>query len=141
MTWTITLLRWTARILWTSVDEAIDWDTVDVAERFDDERLAEAVDWDEVDVYDYVNENEHLTAPVDRLHELDDDADRIYVWLVETEEAEAQLTRQISEEYREAYGREPRAAHFVVDDLDDLREFESDDLAYWVDPAKAGGDA
>lgn len=140
MTWTTTLLRWTARILLTSVDEAIDWEEIDVAGRFANERLAEAIDWDELDVYDYVDQAHHLAGPTDVVLELEDDDGRIYVWLVETEEAVPQLERQISEEYREAYGREPRAAHFVVSDLEELREFDPDDLAYWIDPPAEGGD-
>jgi len=161
MTLRTTLLRWTARLLMTALVEVIDWDDVDVAARFsnerlaaaldwvevdlrdhvDDDRLAGALNWDAIDVYDYVDEHEHLAGPVDVLHDLDDDHEDIYVWEVATVEAEAQLSRQIHDEYRREYGREPRAAHFVVADLERLREFDRDDLAAYVDPQLVGGEA
>jgi len=150
-----------ARLLLTPLVEAVDWDDVDVAARFDqdrleaaldwddvvlqehvdDDRLAGALDWDAIDVYDYLDEHEHLAGPVDVLHDLDDDHEDIYVWQVESEEAEAQVHRQIHDEYQREMGREPRAAHFVVADLESLREFEPDQLAHYVDPQKAGGGA
>ena len=137
MTWTLTLLRWTARLLLTSIDEAIDWDEVDVAARFDDKRLAEAIDWDEIDIYDYVDPDEHLAGPVDRLHQLVDDHDRAYVWEVPSEEAEQQVTSLITEAYQRDYGRDPDAAHFVVADLEQLRQFDRETVRM-VEPV--GGD-
>jgi hypothetical protein len=156
-----TLLRWMARLLLTPLVEAVDWDDVDVAARFDqarleaaldwddvvlqkhvgDDRLAGALNWDAIDVYDYVDEHKHLSGPVEVLHELDDDHEDIYVWEVETVEAEGQVSRQIHGEYQREYGREPRAAHFVVADLESLREFDPDQLAAYVDPQKVGGGA
>ena len=141
MTLTTTLLRWTARLLLTSVDEAIDWEQINPAERFSDERLAEAIDWDEIDVYDYVDEARHLAGPTDVVIDLVDEPERIYVWQVATAEAEAQVERQIRDEYRETYGREPHAAHFVVSDLEQLREFDPDQLHHWIDPGQRGGEA
>lgn len=153
------LIKWTARILFVSLLELIDWDTVDIAERFDNDRLADALDWDDVDlqehvdddrladalnwgaidVYDYVDEHEHLAGPTEVLHELEDDPERIYIWEVESVEAEQQLHRQVVDEYRREYGREPKAAHFVVADLDRLRRFDPDQLAGYIDQRKAGG--
>ena len=150
-----------ARLLMLPLVEAVDWDDVDVAARFDqvrleaaldwdnvvlqehvdDDRLAGALDWAAIDVYDYVDEHKHLAGPVDVLHALDDEHEDIYIWQVATKEAEAQVSRQIHDEYQREYGREPRAAHFVVADLESLREFDPEQLATYVDPQKAGGGA
>ena len=135
-----TVVRGIARLLFVPVADAVDWDDVELREHVDDDRLAADLDWDAIDVYDYVDEHRHLAGPTEILHDLEDDADRIYVWQVESPEAEQQLHRQIVDEYRREFGREPQAAHFVVHDLERLREFDPDRLAAYVDPAKAGGE-
>jgi len=127
-------------MLLLSVTVAVDWDDVELREHVDDDRLAAELDWDAIDVYDYVDEHEHLAGPIEVLHELDDDPERIYIWQVETPEAEQQLHRQVVDEYRREYGREPKAAHFVVHDLEELRRFDPDQLAPYVDPRKVGGE-
>jgi hypothetical protein len=137
-----TLLAWLARLLLIDPADVVDWDGVDLQERVDDDdRLAAALDWDAVDVYEFVDEHEHLAGPTEILHDLDDDPDRIYIWEVETPEAERQLHRQIVDEYRREFDREPRAAHFVVADLERLREFDPDELAAYVAPRQVGGEA
>jgi hypothetical protein len=136
-----TLIRWIARLLWCSPADVVDWDDVDLRAHVDNERLAEAIDWDNVDVYEYVDEHEHLAGPAEVLHDLDDDPECIYVWEVETPQAEQQVAREVTDEYRREFGREPKAAHFVVADLERLREFSPDDLAAYVDPRKVGGEA
>jgi len=135
-----TILTWLARLLLIDPAEVVDWEDVALQEQVDDDRLAAALDWAEVDIYEFVDEHEHLAGPTETLHDLDDDPDRIYVWEVESVEAEQQLHRQVVDEYRREYGREPQAAHFVVADLDRLRRFDPDQLAGWVDQRKAGGE-
>lgn len=130
-----TLVRWTARLLLVSLPDVVEWDDVDLQAHVDDDRLADALDWDAIDVYDYVDEDAHLSGPVERLQELEDDDDRAYVWVAETPEAERQLTQLIVDAYREDYGREPRAAHFVVSDLEQLREMDESTVRL-VDPAE-----
>lgn len=161
MTLRTSLLRWIARLLLTSVAAAVRWDDVDVAERVDQERLAAALewdavalqahvtdarlaaalDWDAIDVYDYVDEYSHLAGPTEKLHDLPDDPDRIYIWQVESKEAEQQVTREIVDEYRREFGREPEAAHFVIHDLERLREFDPEQLAAYLDQRRVGGAA
>ena len=148
-----TLVRWTARLLVTRVTECIDWDVVDPAERFDDDRLAEALDWDDLDpadrftdeqladaidfdaldLEDYVNPDVYWGDPVERLHQLEDDPERGYVWLVESEAAARQWSELIEREWLAEYGRQPEAAHFVISDLEELREFDADAVRM-VDP-------
>jgi len=152
------LVRWTARMLLLPVTAAVDWDAVDLQEHVANDRLAaaldwseidlqdhvsnyrlaEALDWDTVDVYKYVDPDQHLSGPVERLHQLEDDPERAYVWVVKSEEAERQLTQMVVGAYREDFGREPEAAHFVVSDLEDLREMDQETVRI-VDPA--GGEA
>lgn len=136
-----TLLAWLARLLLIDPAAVVDWEDVDLRDHVDDDRLAAALDWGEVDIYEHVDEHEHLAGPTETLHDLADDPDRIYVWEVATPEAERQLHRQIVDEYRREFDREPRAAHFVVADLERLREFDPDELAAYVAPRNVGGEA
>jgi len=139
MTLRTTLLRWTARILLTSIADAVDWDEIDLSSRVDDDRLANAVDWDDLDVEAFVDPDAHWGAPVERLYRLEDDPGRGYVWLVESEAAERQWSALIEREYLAEYGREPDAAHFVISDLERLREFDPDDVRM-IDPAGVATD-
>jgi len=132
------IVRWTARMLLVPVTDAIRWDGIKLQEHVDDDRLAGTLDWDAIDVYEYANPNEHLAGPVDRLHELEDDAEKAYVWVVPSKEAERQLTQMVVGAYREDFGREPDAAHFVVSDLEQLREMDPNTVRI-IDPA--GGEA
>lgn len=149
------LLKWTARMLLVSLLDVVDWDALDPADWFSNERLAAALDWDDVDlrehvtdedlaaalewdnidVYDHVDPDEHLAGPVERLHQLDDDEERAYVWQVPTPEAERQVTDLILEAYRDDYGRDPKAAHFVVHDLEQLRDMDEQAIRL-IDPVE-----
>lgn len=139
MTWTATVLKWTARLLLTSLTDCIDWEAIDLVERFDQERLADAIDWEAIDIYDYVDPDEHLAGPVERLHQLEDDAERIYLWQVDSIEAERQLSRLIQDEYRREFGHEPEAAHFVLHDVEQVREFTPGELQLYLEAQ--GGEA
>jgi hypothetical protein len=139
MTWRATVLEWTARLLLTSLTECTDWEEIDLEERFEPDRLAGAIDWEEIDVYDYVDPDDHLAGPVDRLHQLEDDPAQIYLWQVESIEAERQLSRVIQDEYRREYGHEPEAAHFVLHDVEQVREFSPDELQLYLEAQ--GGEA
>ena len=134
-----TLLRWTARLLFVPIADAVDWDTVNLRDHVDDERLAETLDWSAIDPYHHgLDRDEHLSSPVERLFQLEDADDRAYVWLVESDAAERQVTNLISEAYRQDFGRDPRAAHFVVSDIEKLRAMDPNAVRM-VDPI--GGDS
>lgn len=130
-----TLIRWLAWSLRYPVADALDWDDVDVREHVDDGRLAAALDWSDIDIYEFIDANEHLAGPVERLHELEDDDGKAYVWLVETEEARAQVSQMLEGAYLETHGRSPNAEHFVVSDVEQLREMDPDSVRL-IDPAR-----
>jgi len=146
MNWTITttLVRWTARLLLSSVEDCVDWEGLkaeELTDRVDDDVLAEALDWDEIDPYSKgrLDRDEDLAGPVDRLHHLSDDPGDIYLWVCESGEAADQIQRAVGEEFQREYGRHPKACHIMVADLEELRILEPADLRAWIDP-KANGE-
>jgi hypothetical protein len=61
--------------------------------------------------------------PVDELHTLPDDENRIYVWQVETEREKEQVLR-----WFEQAKADPQALHFVLSELEELREYDEQEL-------------
>jgi len=118
MTWTITFVRWTAKLLGTAITECIDWEDIDLAE--------------------YVDPDEHFGDPIERLQRLEDAPGNVYVWEVETEEGAAQVTNLLHQHF-ERVGRDPDAAHFVLTDIEQLRQYNKDELRTFVAPFDRDG--
>jgi len=137
MSWRTTLVRWIARLLFVTVDEAVDWDELDVGEHIDP---VEYIDWDELsyeDLEEHLDER-HYRDPVDDLRELPDDPDSIYYWECSTEEAATQITNMLQSHFKHELGRSPNAAHLVLTDVEQLRTLDPDELRVYTQPM--GGD-
>jgi len=61
--------------------------------------------------------------PVKALHTLDDFEDRIYVWETKTEREKEQLLR-----WFDRANFDPKALHFVLSELEELREYDEQEL-------------
>lgn len=61
--------------------------------------------------------------PVDELYKLPDEKGRIYVWTTETEREREQVLRWFGES-----NAEPEALHFVLCELEELREIDEQEL-------------
>lgn len=137
MSWTLTLLRWTARLLRVAIVDAIDWDDLDVSEYIDP---VEHVDWDDLtyeDLEEHLDER-HYRDPVEALEDLPDEDGQIYYWECATDEAAKQVNGILESYFNHELGREPRAAHIVLTDVEQLRELDPDELRLYTQPF--GGD-
>ena len=61
--------------------------------------------------------------PVEAFHDLPDEKGRIYVWEAKTEQGRTQLLRGFDHA-----NVEPEALHFIVTELEDLREIDEQEL-------------
>ena len=79
--------------------------------------------------------------PVEKLHELPDEDGRVYYWECATDEGAAQLDGILREYFVETLGREPRAAHIVLTDVEQLRRLDPEELKMYTQPfGNANGD-
>ncbi|MCU4743475.1 hypothetical protein [Natronoglomus mannanivorans] len=77
--------------------------------------------------------------PVEELDELPDEDGKIYCWQVSSDEAGKQMASILREEFIEKLGREPKAAHVILTDEEQLRELDPDQLRAHVKPFDGGG--
>lgn len=137
MSWSLAIVKFTARVLGIAVTQLIDWEDIDVAEYIDP---VEYVDWDALDYEDLEEhlDERHYRDPLETLEELPDEDGRIYYWECETEEAAGQVTDILESYFDRELGRNPNAAHLVLTDVEQLREMDPDELRVYTQPF--GGD-
>lgn len=84
-----------------------------------------------------VDDRDLWPDPIDRVVQLRDDSSISYAWLLSddaTEEDRASLASEIEQTFIEEKAGEPEALHFIVRNVDDLRELEAGTVEDYVKP-------
>lgn len=75
--------------------------------------------------------------PIDVVEAIEDDPSIAYAWFLDedaSDEEVAEFLDRLNRTYGEAYGREPRATHFVVRQPEELRQLDETDIKQYVRP-------
>lgn len=120
------IVRWLAWCLRLQVTDAVDWETLDHADlmHYLDDRLDE--------------QQFRARDPVETLEELPDEDGAVYYWGCESEQAAEQTTMFLTDYFEHTLGRDPRAAHVVATDIEDLRRLDPEELQRVTQPFDAG---
>ena len=75
---------------------------------------------------------EHFDSnPVEQIYELDDEPGKLYLWKLPSEWSEQQrdnLFARLVSSYREKFSRDPKAAHLLLTELDELKDINRDEM-------------
>jgi hypothetical protein len=86
---------------------------------------------------DLVDERELWPDPIRAVAQLRDDRSRAYAWVLSddaTEEDRASLAKEIEETFVQMNQSEPEALHFIVRNIEELKELESETVENYVKP-------
>lgn len=75
--------------------------------------------------------------PVAKIRRLEDRDDLAYLWLLQDSATGADvdsLTRKLESAYRDEFGREPRAMHFVLRDVEEVQQLPPSEVEQWIKP-------
>jgi len=75
------------------------------------------------------------TDPVNHIHELEDSADKCFVWDVDmTDRQIIEFTNQFKSEFVKKYNHDPSALHFVRNDINSIEELSPGEVRTRVQP-------
>jgi len=86
---------------------------------------------------DLVDERGCWPDPINKVAQLEDDSSHAYAWILSedaTEEDRQSLAREIEETFIGMKANEPEALHFIVRDVEELRELDSETVESYVKP-------
>jgi len=86
---------------------------------------------------DLVDEREMWPDPIKKVTQLRDDRSHAYAWILSkdaTEEDRASLATEIEETFVQMNQSEPEALHFIVRNIEELKELESETVESYVKP-------
>jgi len=86
---------------------------------------------------DLVDERGCWPDPINKVAQLEDDPSHAYAWILSeeaTEEDRESLAREIEETFIGMKANEPEALHFIVRDVEELRELDSETVENYVKP-------
>jgi len=73
--------------------------------------------------------------PVNRIHELEDDPSKAYLWDLDCSDRQLmELTSRVREEFVKKNNRDPRALHLIRNDVSSLDELGEDQVRESVQP-------
>lgn len=75
--------------------------------------------------------------PIERVIRIDDDPSCAYAWLLSddaTEEDRHSLKAEMEEMYVKSNAKEPESLHFIVNNIDEIRELDSETVETYVKP-------
>jgi len=77
-------------------------------------------------------------TPVERIHELQDDPRKMYLWQMDcTDKQCVKLTEKINSEFVQKYSQDPEALHLIRNDVKSVTELDPDiireQLQPWLD--------
>jgi len=76
-------------------------------------------------------------SPIKNLLELDDDPNKVHVWILKDREPDHacwELMNFINSSFIQSNGREPKSLHIVVKGLDDIKTMGSDEFISYIKP-------
>lgn len=88
--------------------------------------LSEVAEELDVDLEEHFDSN-----PVEKIYELDDEPGKLYLWKLPSEWSEQQrdnLFARLVSSYREKFSRDPKAAHLLLTELDELKDIDRDKM-------------
>lgn len=91
----------------------------------------------EAEIVDRIfNENPELDPnPVKRIHELDDDPTKCYLWSLDCTDGQLlQLSKKIRSEFVKKNNRDPNALHLIRNDVTQLKELSPESVRESVEP-------
>ena len=130
MTWRIRLVGLLAELL-----------DVDLKRTFQTTEYVPYVEHVPVVETEYVPYVEHIPVietewkdPIEELKTLPDEHGNVYCWLVNTEPGAKQVTNILETYFQDTLGRDPKAAHIVLTDVEQLRELDPEELSVYTKP-------
>ena len=76
-------------------------------------------------------EEEFDSNPVEQIYELEDAQDKLYIWKLPSEWSDQQrdnLFARLVSSYREKFSRDPKSAHLLLTELDEVKNVDRDDM-------------
>lgn len=76
-------------------------------------------------------EEEFDTNPVEQIYDLDDEEGKLYLWKLPSEWSDQKrdnLFARLVSSYREKFSRDPKSAHLLLTELDELQEVDRDEM-------------
>jgi len=76
-------------------------------------------------------QEEFDSNPVEQIYDLEDDSGKLYLWKLPSEWSDQQrdnLFARLVTSYREKFNRDPKAAHLLLTELDELKDVDRDEM-------------